>query len=217
MIQLEPPRGRNGRAGRADPEGYLRANDDPIGDSKSVPDEALVQACLRGDDSAFAGLVRRYLRKAMAVALEYTGTRQDAEDVVQDAFSRVAERLNTFDTARSFGPWFFTIVRNTSRNAVKARRIRAHEGLDADHASRVPGPFEEVRRLEMRQHIEEAIATLPPMQRTCFRLCAVEGLSSTEAAGATGLAESTVRVHVFHARRTLQTMLEVWREEVEGA
>jgi DNA-directed RNA polymerase specialized sigma24 family protein len=51
------------------------------------------------------------------------------------------------------------------------------------------------------------------MQRTCFRLCMVEGFSSVEAAAATGIAESTVRVHVLRARRSLQELLDAWRDE----
>jgi len=217
MIRLER-RGREGSGGgRARPEGLVNEIDDPIGDSERVPDQALVRESLRGEEGAFARLVRRYLRRAMAVALEYTGTVEDAEDVVQDAFRRVAGKLHTFDAGRPFGPWFFTIVRNASRNAVKAKRLRAHAELDVNQAAPGPGPFEEVRRREMRTRIERAVASLPPMQQTCFRMCAVEGLTSVEAAAATGLAESTVRVHVLHARRTLATLLEAWREEVEGA
>jgi DNA-directed RNA polymerase specialized sigma24 family protein len=53
------------------------------------------------------------------------------------------------------------------------------------------------------------------MQAACFRLCLVEGLSRVEAAAALGLAESTVRVHVFQARRTLQKLLREWRYEVD--
>ncbi|MGH7719295.1 MAG: RNA polymerase sigma factor, partial [Gemmatimonadaceae bacterium] len=66
-----------------------------------------------------------------------------------------------------------------------------------------------------RRRIGEAVEQLPNMQRTCFRLCMVEGLSSAEAANAIGLAESTVRVHVFKARRALQELLDAWRDEME--
>jgi DNA-directed RNA polymerase specialized sigma24 family protein len=58
---------------------------------------------------------------------------------------------------------------------------------------------------------------LPPMQKTCFRLCLVEGLTSGETANALGVAESTVRVHVFKARQTMQRLLSAWRDEVEEA
>lgn len=184
---------------------------------QSSPDDVLVRATLRGDERAFAHLVNRYLRKAMAVAVEYTGTREDAEDVVQDTFRRVVANLQRFDPARPFEPWFFTILRNTARNAAKHRRIREHETLSVAQESDRPGPLELTRRRELRSRLEAAIALLPAMQQTCFRLCLVEGLSSAEAARATGLAESTVRVHVFRARQTLQDQLAGWRDEVEEA
>jgi RNA polymerase sigma-70 factor (ECF subfamily) len=202
---------------RAEPERCVTAADDPIGGTPDdAPDEALVRATLWGDADAFARLVRRYLRKAMAVALEYVGNREDAEDVVQDTFRRALEQLDRFDASRSFGPWFFTILRNTARNALKSRRVRQHEALGVEHPSGAADPLEELHRLELRRDIDDAIDRLPAMQKTCFRLCAVEGLTSVEAAHAVGLAESTVRVHVFKARRTLQRLLDLWRMEAEG-
>jgi RNA polymerase sigma factor (sigma-70 family) len=191
-------------------------DEDPIGDvPQSAPDDQLVHATLRGDERAFAHLVQRYLRKAMAVALEYTGTREDAEDVVQDTFRRVLGGLPRFDPARPFEPWFFTVLRNTARNAAKSRRIREHEALSVEQESDRPGPFELTRRRELRGRIDAAIARLPAQQQTCFRLCLVEGLSNAEAAAAVGLAESTVRVHVFRARQALQDELAGWRDEQE--
>jgi RNA polymerase sigma-70 factor (ECF subfamily) len=195
-----------------------------IGDSDSsgnaraeAPDEVLVRAALDGDAVAFPALVRRYLRKAMAVAMEFAPTRDDAEDIVQDTFRRVFGSLASFDAGMRFGPWFFTILRNTARNAAKKRRLRDHDEIPGEHAAAGPGPYEETRRAEMRRRIADAVERLTPMQRTCFRLCLVEGLSNAEAAEATGLAESTVRVHVFNARRALQTLLAGWRDEVRNA
>jgi RNA polymerase sigma factor (sigma-70 family) len=99
----------------------------------------------------------------------------------------------------------------------KRHRVREHESLAPDHESDRPGPLEHVHRRDLRHRLNEAIGRLPAMQQTCFRLCLVEGLSSAEAAGATGLAESTVRVHVFRARRALQEHLSGWRDEMEDA
>jgi RNA polymerase sigma factor (sigma-70 family) len=182
-----------------------------------VPDEVLVRASLAGDEGAFALLVRRYIRKALAVALEYAPVREDAEDIVQDTFRRVFENLDRYDPARRFEPWFFTILRNTARNAVRFQQLRKHESLTSAHVSQLPEPFEQTQRRELGRRIGEAIERLPAMQGRCFRLCVVEGFSSAEAADAMGLAESTVRVHVFKARRALQGLLEKWRDEVKEA
>jgi RNA polymerase sigma-70 factor (ECF subfamily) len=167
------------------------------------------------DEQAFAQLVHRYLRKAMAVAMEYCDSLDDAEDVVQETFRRVAEGLPGFDSARPFDPWFFTILRNTARNWAKSRRVRAHDDLSPDHESDRPGPGEDADRRELRQQLSKAISHLPAMQQTCFRLCLVEGLSSREAADALDLAESTVRVHVMRARQALQVELAGWRDDWE--
>jgi hypothetical protein len=56
--------------------------------------------------------VERYVRGALAVALEYARDRYDAEDIVQDAFVRTLRELHRFDDRLSFRPWFYTIVRN---------------------------------------------------------------------------------------------------------
>src|SRR5262249_44072609 len=111
------------------------------GAREGIPDDALVRATLGGDEAAFARLGRQYLRKALAVALEYVGSPEDAEDVVQDTFRRVLENLDRYDRVRPFEPWFFTILRNTARNAAKRRRRRDHEALPREQASGSPDPF----------------------------------------------------------------------------
>jgi RNA polymerase sigma-70 factor (ECF subfamily) len=181
------------------------------------PDEALVRASLQGDEHAREQLVRRYLKKAMAVAWTYVDTLEDAEDVVQDTFRRVFQNLRRFDETRTFQPWLFTILRNTARSAQQRARLRKHEALPPSHPGAHPGPLEEAGRAELRERIEDAVRRLPPMQRACFRLCLVEGFSSAEAATAVGVAESTVRVHLFKARHALRGLLEGWRGQKEEA
>lgn len=191
--------------GHADGE---RAPGDP-------PESAIIAAAVDGDAEACALLVRTHLRKAMAVALEFMKTREDAEDVVQDAFRAAFASLGRFDRTRPFAPWFFTILRNTARNALDSRRVRAHDPLSPAYAAAGESPLESAHRRELRRAIEDAVESLPPAQRTCFRLCLIEGLTSREAASATGVAESTVRVHIFRARNTLRELLDRWRDEVE--
>jgi RNA polymerase sigma-70 factor (ECF subfamily) len=175
-------------------------------------DESLASSAAGGDERACAQLVRRYLRRALAVATEYCHARADAEDIVQDAFGRMVDSLHTFDDARAFGPWFYTIVRNTARNAASHRRRRQHDSLSGEHPSGSATPLENAERAQLRSSIRSAIASLPARQASCFRLCLVEGLTSVEASAALGISESTVRVHLFQARRALQTLLMDWRD-----
>src|SRR5579884_2585774 len=89
-------------------------------------DADLLAAASRGDGAAFGVLVRRYIRSATLLAAQLLGDADDAEDVVQDAFTIVYREAGAFDTSRPFGPWLFGIVRRlaSNRRARDARRFR---------------------------------------------------------------------------------------------
>src|SRR5205814_5004686 len=93
----------------------------------------LVQA---GDAEAFDLLVRRYMRSAFAVAYRVLGHREDAEDVVQEAFLAALANIRSFDTSRRFGPWLYRIVVTRGLNFRKSRSRRTTDALaDAEVAS----------------------------------------------------------------------------------
>ncbi|MGH7444187.1 MAG: RNA polymerase sigma factor, partial [Longimicrobiales bacterium] len=77
--------------------------------------DALAGRARDGDQRAFGALVRRLVRPALAAAWEFVPTREDAEDVVQEAFARTWRQLGRYDATRPFAPWFFTILRNVAR------------------------------------------------------------------------------------------------------
>ena len=172
-----------------------------------VSDGDLVDRARRGDSRAYGELVRRYLRPAMATAWEFVDTREDAEDLVQDAFLRALRRIDRFDTNRPFAPWFFTIVRNLGRNSIASRsRWRFVPVPDALAGRRSPADAAE--RREVRDRVSVALEALPTKQRACFRLCEIEGFSRAEVAQMMGLGESTVRVHLHRAKNALRGALE---------
>ena len=176
-------------------------------------DRALVRRVRRGQGEAFDALVRRYLRPALAVAWEFTESRDDAEDIVQEAFSRVLHGLEGFDEKRPFRPWFFTIVRNVGRNTAAWRSRWGYEPLSETLPSRGGDPLSDAERREIQERVDAGLDLLSPMQRTCFRLCDLEGFSGPEVAEMLGLEESTVRVHLHRARRGLRKALGPLREE----
>ncbi|MDX1394451.1 MAG: sigma-70 family RNA polymerase sigma factor [Gemmatimonadota bacterium] len=173
---------------------------------EGVSDADLVLRAREGDGGAFEALVRRYVRPALAVAWEFCHAREDAEDIVQDAFYRALRRIDRFDTDRPFAPWFFTIVRNLGRNAASRRSrwrlMRVPESLPG----RQPAA-DAAERLEVRERIESALEDLTPRQRSCFRLCEMEGFARGEVARMLGMSESTVRVHLHRAKQSLREVL----------
>lgn len=167
-------------------------------DGGKPSDEALAQASLCGDREAFELLVGRYLRPAMALAWQYTGRLEDAEDVVQDSFHRAVRALPEYDSARPFHSWFYAIVRNVGRTfGSKSRRRSALAPTTAiEEEPRAAPVADPVSRVELSR----ALAQLAPMQQASFRLCDVEGFTSGEAAKMLGITEGTVRTHLHRAR-----------------
>lgn len=160
-----------------------------------------------GDGAAFGVLVRRHLRSTTALALDLVGNLDDAEDVVQEAFLVALDRAAAFDAARAFAPWLHGIVRH------KARRLRAR----AARRRRLLALFGRRDRVESGNEREDAAMTgararelvdaLPEMQRRCFDLHVSHGVPTAEVAARFGIAESTVRQHIFRARAALRRAL----------
>lgn len=183
------------------------ADRNPASANDPPSDADLLARGASGDGTTFGVLVRRHLRRATAVALEITGNLEDAEDVVQEAFLVTLERAATFDPTRSFVPWLHGIVRN------KAVRLRAR----AARRRRLLQLFGWSQPITVQEDRVDAPATLakarallealPEMQRRCFDLHVAHGLPTPAVAEQCGIAESTVRQHVFRARTALRRAL----------
>ena len=176
-----------------------------------VPDDELelVLRIQRGDRAAFDELARRYARRAFAIAYRILRQTQDAEDLVQDAFIAALDAIDSFDSTRPFGPWFFKIVVNRSLNAASARSTRERHvsvihlwNHDAGHVD-----FDPAERSEIRTRFQAAIAMLPRHQRLIVELSDVDGRSSTEISEMLDLPRGTVRWHLHQARKTLRETL----------
>ncbi len=174
----------------------------------------LVRRAQNGDESAFRELVNRYLRTSLAIAWEFTDSREDAEDVVQETFRRVASSLDKFDVTRPFRPWFFTILRNAARDSRRSSAKDFFGTLEESVPDEEPSAQDLVEWSELQARVDMELSSLSEMQRVCFRLCALEGLSSVEVADALNVNEATVRTHVFRARNTMRAAMEPFKEEL---
>ncbi|MGH7696034.1 MAG: RNA polymerase sigma factor [Gemmatimonadaceae bacterium] len=185
------------------------------------PDAELLAATARGegDGTAFGVLVRRYIRAATLLAVQLLGDADEAEDVVQDAFTVVHKNVRTYDPARPFAPWFFSIVRRLAANRRRrelrrARLLRLWRWRTDSGAATPPADATALARLDA-EAAERVLKDLSPMQRACFELVAVRGLSIEDVAAMHGISESTVRQHVFRARAVLRGALGETRAKME--
>jgi RNA polymerase sigma-70 factor (ECF subfamily) len=173
------------------------------------PHEAAVITRVQGGDAeAFDLLVRRYMRTAYAVAFRVLGHREDAEDVVQEAFLAALANIRTFDTSRRFGPWFYRIVVTRGLNFRKSRGRRSTEALDdSGVASGEPGPAAAAERAGLRATVADALHRLPERQRMVVQLFELDGFSGAEIAAMLGISPGTVRWYLHEARQALRRML----------
>lgn len=169
-------------------------------------DSALVGRVRNGDRSAFDGLVHAYMRQAFQLAYRVVGHREDAEDLVQEAFLAAYQYLDSFDASRPFGPWLMRIVLNRGANLRRARSRRETEP-ETDAVSPLPSALEDSERAEARVQLASAMATLSERQRVIVTLFDVDGLTSTEIGEMLDLSAGTVRWHLHEARRTLRGLL----------
>jgi len=180
---------------------------------ESMQDALLVGRVLQGDAEAYGELVTRHMRQAFAVAYRLVGHRQDAEDVVQDAFIRALERIHTMDRTRPFRPWFFRIVVNQALNFRRSRSIRATELIPEATPARTTAPDRSAERALLRERLQLALDALPEKQRVIVQLADLEEFTSSEIAGIMDMPDGTVRWHLHQARRALRETLAPMKED----
>ena len=170
-------------------------------------DSVLVERARTGDPAAFETLVRRYVRGAHAVALAVVQEPADAEDVVQDAFIRALEQLDTCQPDR-FVAWLMRIVRNRAISLQRKKKVRSALPLEwANGARSRDDPALSTERRGLRDRLQEALESLPERQREVLLLHDLEGWKHREIGDALEMKEGTVRYTLFQARRAMRARL----------
>ncbi len=182
-----------------------------------VTDEAAAEQCLierarLGDGQAFGALIESYLPRALRLAMRLLHQREDAEDLVQDAFLSALRHIDGFDPHRPFWPWLSRIIVNRGLDISAARSIRATSELPSDLADRGEPASAAAEREDIFARVRSAMSALPPRRRMVVELFELEGLSVAEIANCIDTAPATVRWHLHVARRQLRQALLPIRE-----
>src|SRR5689334_9272057 len=181
-------------------------------------ESVLVDAARKGDIGAFESLVKRYDRNVFRIAQHITQNREDAEDVVQDAFLKAYQNLGQFQGQSKFYTWLVRIAVNEALMRLRRRRPERMVSLDEDVkteedsmprevADWSPNPEQQYNQEELRDILQRTIQGLPSSFRTVFVLRDVEGLSTEETAEALGLSIPAVKSRLLRARLQLRERL----------
>ena len=173
-------------------------------------DATLVARAVGGDDLAFAEIVRRHQAVAARVAFGICGSRQEAEDAVQEAFVKAHGALARVRPDLPLRPWLMRIVANTARNRRRSllRRDRAHDrarAIDSPHP--IDGTESAALALLGDRPLWAAMDRLPSRDRRVLALRYIAELSEAETADALGVATGTVKSRTSRALARLRDLL----------
>jgi len=189
-----------------------------VGENEPHPDVALVERVRGGDITAYDELVRKYDRQVFRIAQHITQNREDAEDVMQDAFLKAYEKLDQFQGNSKFYTWLVRIAVNESLMRLRKRRtgkmVSIDEDIDTeegsvprDLADWAPDPEQNYTQSELADILRKTIQGLPPGFRVVFVLRDVDGLSTEETAESLGLSVPAVKSRLLRARLQLRERL----------
>ncbi len=181
-------------------------------------ESALVAQARAGDSQAFTELVNHYERKIYRLAKNITQNNEDAEDVLQEAFLKAYEHLDTFQGNSKFYTWIVRIAVNEALMKLRKRKsdrtVPLDEPMDLGEETVTreiavweDNPEQRYSREEMQRILDEAVDTLKPDFRTVFVLRDIEELSTEEAAEALGISIAAVKSRLLRARLALREKL----------
>ena len=186
-----------------------------------LTDEMLTAHTLRGEVSAFEELINRYKNSVFAIIYRMTGQYQEAEDISQEVFLTVYQKLYQFDNAKKFSPWIYRIAINTCISNLRKKNKVALINFDEsfinqsqwDGPNNYGNPEAVLARSELRSEIKAALQELPVSYQSVLVLRYQLDLNNQEIADTLGVNKENIEVKIHRARKALRRILNNKTEE----
>jgi len=173
-------------------------------------DRQLVESIIAGDSAAFETLVRRKTSKVYSLCYRVIGNAEDAKDIAQLSFIKLWENVGKYDPQYTFDTWLYRMVTNVAIDFLRSKQSRDAAVSSNLRLVKTASEGEQTLSLQ-RKEIESVFAdvssVLSPKQKTIFVMREMEDLPSVEISKILGCRESTVRNHLFNARKLMQEQL----------
>jgi len=192
---------------------------------KEESENSLVERAAKGDKDAYQVLVEKYQQKVFSLIFSMVKSREDAEDISQEAFVKAYLSLKNFRGDSSFYTWVYRVAFNMTidfkrkvgrRGEVLSNSQEKNVGdinlgkngsfIDGP-SSKLADPYENFERKQLSSAIDNAMAKLSDEHRAVIMLREVDGMSYTEIADITGITKGTVMSRIHYAKRRLQKAL----------
>jgi len=182
-------------------------------DSQTNPEAALVRRCQAGDQQAFQEIVERHQSKVFSIIYGIVRSRNDAEDIAQQVFTKVYFSIKNFDLRSSLLTWIYKITVNECYDYLRKQKVRClvyEADMSEEEAQRLQNTESPASRrvpidldLERRDFVFKLLMKVPEEDRMLLIEKEVEGRTVEELAASTGLNENTIKVKLFRARQKL--------------
>jgi RNA polymerase sigma-70 factor, ECF subfamily len=173
-----------------------------------MDDRALLAAHLAGDREAFGELVHRHRDRLWAVALRTLGNPDDAADAVQNALISAYRGAGSFRGDSAVTTWLHRIVVNACLDLLRRQKVRSADPLPEDGSRHAADPVDAMGARDLAIDVEQALATLPPMQRAALVLVDIEGYPVEDAARMLDCPVGTVKSRCARGRAKLLPLLQ---------
>ncbi|TCV95716.1 RNA polymerase sigma-70 factor (ECF subfamily) [Luteibacter rhizovicinus] len=168
-------------------------------------DDDVVRAAAAGDRKAFETLYRRHADRVYGAVLRLAAfDHARAEDLVQEAFVKAWQKLESFRFESAFGTWIYRLAVNTALMSIRARNADPVTIMDDEH---LPDQADRPFCPAEREELEQAIGALPPRARAVLVLHDVEGWKHEEIATELGMAVGSSKAQLHRARGLLRRAL----------
>ncbi|MDR2953899.1 MAG: sigma-70 family RNA polymerase sigma factor [Prevotella sp.] len=170
-----------------------------------------IEKVLKGDTSAFGYFVDTYQDMAVTIAYRVCGNKQDAEDIVQNAFVKAFHNLHTFRAGSKFSTWFYRIVYNTAITEIRTSAYNTefvdYKVIDVNDSYSDMDTMIQIEEHERAEMVNNALEKLPKDESLLLTLYYMEDNSVKDIVLITGLSESNVKVKLHRARKRLSDIL----------
>ena len=183
--------------------------------SEKAIDQELVTALRGGDLSAFSEIVDRYTQKVSNLAYRISRNEEDTEEIVQDVFVTVFNKIDKFEGKAAFSSWLYRITANTAFMKLRKRKqhltVSLEDALQNNNEHSIGHPTEaplSSSRHEVREALEKALQYLPLEYRAIFVLRDVDGLSNQDVSSILGITVPAVKSRLHRSRLMLRKRLQ---------
>ena len=187
-----------------------------MGDEGNEEDLALMARVARGDEDAFAKIVKKHQHAVLGTVAKMTNQSPDTEDIAQQVFIRLWKSAERYKPTAKFTTFLFTITKNLVFNATRNKSGKNEYSFDAlegkwrqsiEDKRSDSRPDKLIEQTELRQIIDEAISSLPEKQRLAVVLRRYEKMPYEEIAETLGISIPAVKSQLFRARTALRELL----------